>query len=394
MSKAGFFAACCFALATFCTAVSTRAAEPYRINVLLPLTGGGSFQGKGGQQTLQVLQADINKSGGVNGQPVEFVYHDDQTSPQIAVQLARAVISQKPSVMMGSSLVAMCSAIAPLLKSGPFDYCMSPGMHPPAGSFQFTPLIDTRDLMDVMLRYFRLRGWTKVAFISSTDASGQEAERGFDETLKKPEHSDIVAVERQRFNPSDVSVSAQIERIKAANPQVVIAWSSGGPIATIFKAAIQSGLDTPIATTYANQTFAQMDQYKDFLPKELYIATSIFPPHDGLYQLDPAVEAEQREFYAVHRAAGIDPDSSAIAVWDPAKIIISALRKLGAKASAEEVRAYVAGLTGYAGVNGLYDFKATPQRGLSNVNAVMTRWDASKRNWIPVSKPTGFLLDK
>lgn len=376
------------------TCLPALAADAYRINVVSPLTGGGSFLGKGQQQTLEALKALVNKEGGVAGREIDFVYHDDQSSPQTAVQLANKVIAEKPSVMIGSSLVAMCNAMSPLLKSGPVDYCLSPGVHPAAGSFQFSTNVDTRDLMDTLLRYFRLRGWTRIAFMTSTDASGQDAEHGFDEMIKQPENASMAIVERQRFNPTDVSVSAQIERIKAANPQVFVAWSSGAPIATILKATFQAGLDIPFATTNANQTFAQFDQYKDFLPKEIYLPTSVYLEHAGLFTLDPLVEEQQKKFYEAHKAAGIVPDNMAALVWDPANIIISTLRKLGPAASAEDVRAHIAGLTNYAGVVGIHDFKASPQRGLTNKNAIVSRWDAGAHNWVAVSQPTGLPLSK
>src|SRR6202521_5545128 len=237
----GRIALLAFAVALF--AGKSWAADPYRINVIVPLTGGASFLGKGEQQALQLLQAVTNKDGGLDGQPLEFVFHDDQSTPQTTVQIANSLLADKPSVMLGSSIVAMCHAIAPLLKEGPFDYCLSPGVHPPAGSYQFSTSIDTRDLIEALVRYFRSRGLTKIAFMTSTDASGQDAERGFDEVLKLAENSNVQVPERQRFNPTDVSVAAQLERIKAASPQALIAWSTGAPIATVFKAVLQAGLD-------------------------------------------------------------------------------------------------------------------------------------------------------
>ena len=294
-------------------ASGASAAEPYKINVVLPLTGGAAFLGKGEQQALQIFQTMTNKEGGINGQPLEFVFHDDQTSPQTTVQIANGIFSEKPAVMLGSSIVAMCNAIAPLLKEGPFDYCLSPGVHPAVGSYQYSTSTDTHALIEALVRYFRLRGLTKIAFISSTDASGQDAERGFDEVLKLPENASLQVVERQRFNPTDVSVSAQIERIKAANPQALIAWSTGAPIATVFKAVLEAGLNVPVGTTNGNQTYAQMTQYKDFLPKDLYIPTSVFLPHEGMFQLDPKVEERQKKFYAAFAAADVKPDSMACA---------------------------------------------------------------------------------
>ena len=230
-----------------------RAAEPYKIDVIIPMTGGGSFLGTGTKATLDVLKGVVNKEGGIDGQPVDFVYQDDQSSPQTAVQLTNAVVGEKPAVLIGSSLVAMCNAMAPLLRDGPFDYCLSPGVHPAPGSFQFSSSVDTHDLIEALVRYFRSQGYTRIAFMTSTDASGQDAEKGLDEVLKLPENAGVQVVERQRFNPTDVSVSAQIERIKSANPQAFIAWTTGAPIATVFKAVLQAGLDVPFGTTNGNQ---------------------------------------------------------------------------------------------------------------------------------------------
>jgi branched-chain amino acid transport system substrate-binding protein len=370
------------------------AADPYRINVIVPLTGGASFLGKGEQQALQLLQAVTNKDGGLDGQPLEFVFHDDQSTPQTTVQIANSLLADKPSVMLGSSIVAMCNAIAPLLKEGPFDYCLSPGVHPPAGSYQFSTSIDTHDLIEALVRYFRSRGLTKIAFMTSTDASGQDAERGFDEVLKLAENSNVQVPERQRFNPTDVSVTAQIERIKAAGPQALIAWSTGAPIATVFKAVLQAGLDLPVGTTNGNMTYAQMTQYKDFLPKELHIPSSAFPAHAGLLALDPKVEGEQRRFYAAFKDANLKLDNMSTLAWDPGNLTIDALRKLGTRASARQVRDHIANLTGYPGVNGIYDFKAVPQRGLTVKNAVVTRWDPAADTWTVVSGLTGAPLQK
>ena len=371
-----------------------RAAEPYRIDVILPMTGGASFLGVTIQTTLNVLKGLVNKEGGIDGQPLDFVYQDDQSSPQTTVQLTNAVVGEKPAVLIGSTSVAACNAMAPLLRDGPFAYCMSPGAHPPPGSFQFSSGVDTRDIIETLVRYFRLQGHTRIAFMTSTDASGQDAAKALEEVLKLPENAGVQVVERQRFNPKDVSVTAQIERIKSANPQVFIAWLTGAPIATVFKAMLQAGLDVPCGTTNGNQTFAEMEQYKDFLPKQLFLATSVFPQHQGLYELEPSVEAEQQKFYSALAAANVKVDYPAAAAWDPATIIVGALRKLGTKATAEQIRAYVASQTDLPGINGIYNFKKVPQRGLTVENVVVTRWDAAVQNWLPVSLPSGAPLPK
>jgi len=228
--------------------------------------------------------------------------------------------------------------------------------------------------------------------MTSADATGQDAERGLDQIIALPENKGVTVVEHAHFNTTDVSVAAQIEHIKAAKPQALIAWSTGTPIATVFKGIVQAGLDIPIATTNGNMTYAQMTQYAAFLPKQLYIPTSEWVQHEGALKLDPAVEKAQKHFFDIFNAANLKPDIAATLAWDPTMIAVDALQHLGPNATAEQVRDYIANLKGFAGINGVYDFQKMPQRGLDVQGAVVTLWSPTKQTWELVSKPTGIPL--
>lgn len=370
-----------------------RAADSIDIPVVMPLTGGGSFLGQGEQKALQLVEKIVNDLHGINGKPVHFQIQDDQSSPQVAVQLTNQVMAGNPPVMLGSSLVAMCSAIAPLVANGPVDYCFSPGVHPDAGSYAFTSSVSTLDLADTIIRYFRLKGWTKIALIFSTDASGQDAERGIKSILDMPENKGMTVVITAHFNPQDVSISAQMESVKAAQPQAFIAWSTGAPVATVFRGMQQVELDVPTATTDGNMTRAQMTQYEAFLPPQLYFpAAEWVVANDPKFAMDPAVTQKQKEFYAAFKKADVQPDIASELAWDPAMIVIDALKNLGPNIDAAKLRSYIAGLNNYPGVNGIYNFGKVPQRGLDVSNAVVTRWSAQAKTWQVVSKATGVPL--
>jgi branched-chain amino acid transport system substrate-binding protein len=380
------------ALAAFGTALAAppaAAAEPYQIQTILSLTGGASFLGKAEQTALQLLEKSTNEQGGIQGRPVQFVFHDDQSSPQTAVQLASQIVAAKPAVEIGANLVAMCNAMVPLMHNGPVMYCLSPGIHPPAGSYAFTSSVSTVDLSRALLRFFRMKGWTRIALMTSNDASGQDAEHGLDANLALPENKEMKVVAREHFATTDVSVAAQIENIKAAKPQAFIAWSTGAPIGTILKAVTQAGLDVPLGTTDGNMTFAQMTQYAAFLPKQLYIPAAEWATHGIDVKRPAAVAAAQAKFDAVFKAAGAEPDVASALAWDPASIVVDALKKLGPNATAPQVRDYLAHLKNYAGIDGIYDFERVPQRGLDVQDAVVTRWTPDKHRWLPVSAPAG-----
>ncbi len=363
------------------------AADPYEINVILPLTGGGTFVGQEESGALMALQDSVNKTGGIKGRPLKFVLSDDQTSPQVALQLANGLIAKHVPIILGSSLVAACSAIAPLAKDGPLVYCMSPGYHPDDGTFVFSSNVSTRDLTTATIRWLRERGLHSIALFTSTDASGQDAEKSFQATFALPENRDIKLVDSEHFNPTDVSVSAQMAKVKSANPQVLIAWSSGTPVGTLLRGANEAGIDAPILTTTANATYAQMRQYASFLPKDL-----LFPGIASLAQNVVTDSATLKAIDSYTKALAADklrPTYLATTAWDPAMILVAALRKIGPDATPQQLRTYISGLKNFVGVNGPYDFVKYPQRGLGLEAAYVVRWDAAKGSWVGESGPAG-----
>ena len=200
------------------------AAGTYDLNVVLPLTGSAAFVGQGQKDSLSALEDQINETGGIGGDKLNFTFRDDQTQPQVAVQLASQIVGSQPAVIMGSSLVAMCLAMAPLMENGPVQYCLSPGIHPKTGGYVLSTSSSSTDQIAAVVRYYRMMGWTKIATLMTTDASGQDGDRSVAEVLQYDENKDKVdLVIQEHFNPSDVSVAAQMARIKGAGVQAIIA---------------------------------------------------------------------------------------------------------------------------------------------------------------------------
>lgn len=356
---------------------------PVEIQVITGQTGAGAFVAQAEVQALQALEPLVNQQGGIQGRPVHFSIADDQSNPSVDVQLANRLMSQKVSVLLGPTLVGSCSAIAPLIADGPVMYCFSPGIHPDPGSFAFSSGVSTADMAQKVVEYYRTQGWTKIAAITSTDATGQDADASIKAALALPENASLQLVAAEHFNTTDVSVDAQISRIKAAQPQALIAWSTGNPIATVFKALAQSGLDIPVATTNGNMSHSQMEQYSSFLPKTLLIPTGEWPATDQVP--DGPVKQTQQAFFAALQAVSAKPEIGHTLAWDPALVVVDALRHVGPDAGAAQIRDYIASLTNFPGVDGLHDYKAAPQRGLTVKNVVVTRWDPGQGTWVPVA---------
>src|SRR5258708_19669197 len=183
-------------------APEARAGEAaYEIDTIVRWAGGAAYVGKSMQDTMQLHEKTLNKHGGIGGRPLHFVFHDDQSKPQVAVQLANAAVAKRPAVIFGSSITAMCNAMAPLVANGPVMYCLSPGVHPPAGSYMLTANVSSVDYLTALIRYFRLNGWVRIAVITTIDSSGQDADRGLDELAPPPHHPTIPFLHPPPFHP-------------------------------------------------------------------------------------------------------------------------------------------------------------------------------------------------
>ncbi|HEY5340670.1 MAG TPA: ABC transporter substrate-binding protein [Candidatus Aquilonibacter sp.] len=363
---------------------------PYVINVIAPMTGSGAFLGKDYKEAFDALEIAINRSGGIAGRPVKFQLADSQTSGQVGLQLANAFIAKHAQVFIDGGPSTVCNATVPVVQdTGPVDYCLSPVIRPKSGSYIFSAGMPSADQAKITLRFLKAKGLTKIGELSSTDSTGADLEKQVDTALSSSEFKGIDVVVRDHFNPTDIGVSAQIAHIKSASPQVVLIWGTGTPFGTALRGASDGGIEVPIVSTNSNMTYSQMDTFKAYLPRDLWFpallamtpeATDKGPLHDA-----------QAAYYRSFKAVGVTPDEGHILAWDPAMIIVSALRKLGPDANAQQIRDDILHLHGYIGVDGVYDFSNSDQRGITDKSGAMARWDALKRRWVRISRPGGYL---
>lgn len=367
--------------------VTGRSAEaPYEIEAILALTGSGSFLGQDEADGLRLVEAVVNRSGGIGGRDVHFNIGDDQSSAQVALQLFTQVLTKKPAIVIGSTLVASCNAMVPLAQQGPVLYCLSAAFNPPADGFAFSYGITTANLIRVNLDYFRMRGLKRIAAILTNDATGQDGERGIRTAIGMPANSALQLVALEHFNATDVSVTAQMSRIKAASPDALIAYVSGTPLGTVLHGASEVGLDVATAVSGANFNYKEMDQFYSFLPSGLYIAT--VPGLSPTAVPDGPMKRAIATYVSATKLPGAHGGAQTIVGYDPATIVVAALRALGPAATAAQIRDYIKNLHGYFGACGEYDFRNNPH-GLDGNTAVVVRYDLPRREFIPVSRPGG-----
>lgn len=368
-----------------------RSAEgPYDFYAILSLTGPAAFLGNGERTTLGAVERYVNATGGIQGRPVHFVIQDDQSNPAVAVQLANQIFAKHIPAFVGPSFGATCTALQPMVSNGPVMYCLANVIHPPNGSFAFSANPSTKDFTAAGFRYLKAKGVRKIALLTSTDASGQDGEAVALEDLKSPEFKDLQLVADEHFAVSDVSVSAQIARIKAAGAQAIDAWTTGTPFGTVLRGVQDGGYDGIVMTNGGNINKNQMEQYAAFIPRQMILTG---PPYMRLGVLPGRVIQARSVFLDTMHQLGIAvPDQTQLIAWDPTLIMIDALRHLGTGATAVQMRDYMEKMHGFAGINGIYDFGRGDQRGIDPLSSPIVAWDKAADNFVTISKPGGLPL--
>ncbi len=354
-------------------------ASPYTFGAILSLTGPAASIGQDEAAALTAYEKVVARQGGINGQPVHFQIYDDESQPQVAVQLANTLLAQHPLAVFGSSLAGTTQAMIPLFKNGPILYGSTPVIYPESGGNVFAAGVSSRYTTAAVMRYFRLKGITRIAMIVTNDASGQDYTRLTEFALALPENKTMSLVDRESFTPTDISVASQIAKIKASNPQALLVWATGAPFGTVLQAMHDSGLSIPIDTTGPNLNPVLLQRFKAYLPtSEMVIGGASFFKRDRAAN-DP-LKAPIDEFYDALGAAGIKPTASHEFTWDPARIVVSTLRKLGPSATAAQLRDAISQLHDFPGVGGMYDFRSGDQHGLTQDSIVVIRYDPTSAN--------------
>src|SRR5436305_994793 len=90
-------------------------AKPYKLGTEQPLTGVAAYGGKSSLVGVQMAVDRINKSGGINGRPVELIVADDQSKPDTGRRaVEKLVVEDKIDVHEGGYLSNVCLACMPV----------------------------------------------------------------------------------------------------------------------------------------------------------------------------------------------------------------------------------------------------------------------------------------
>jgi len=245
------------AFSTFCALVAAlpcAALAQIKIGVTLSTTGPAGSLGIPEKNTIALLP----KSAG--GKSIEYIVLDDASDSSAAVVNTRKLISEnKVDAIIGSTTtpntLAMIDVVAdgetPVISLASSARIIEPMNAKKAWVFK-TPQTDTMMVLAI-LEHAARRGMKTMAYIGFNDALGEAFYAEFE---KFAETRKIKIVASERFAPRDTSVTAQVLKLVAANPEMVVVGASGTPAVLPARNLVERGYK---GSVYFNHGVANND---------------------------------------------------------------------------------------------------------------------------------------
>jgi branched-chain amino acid transport system substrate-binding protein len=223
-------------------------AGTFRIGALNPVTGAGSPYGSGMQKMILAAVDMVNAAGGAGGRKFEVFAEDTQTTPQAAVLAAKKLIEvNKVQAVVGTWSSGISLAVIPLINDAGIFLMNTSGAPalsvPPANakglSYRFQATNDR--FGRAFAELCEKEGFKRPATMAFNNASGIGNTEGFTKAWEKKGGKVVASVV---YEPKQTSYRAELQKILAAKPDVIVTGSYLGDTTIILREWFQTGEKT------------------------------------------------------------------------------------------------------------------------------------------------------
>ncbi|HVY43343.1 MAG: ABC transporter substrate-binding protein [Bacteroidota bacterium] len=358
------------AISTFSVSAAAQPAqgEPYKIGIILPMTGTTADYGADFNRGALLAEEEINAAGGIKGHPIKLVHGDSKNQPKdgvaefkrlVEIEKVPAVISTMTGVILPqfplsreTNTPMICvGAITPEIRKG------GPTV------FSNYPLADDeeREIAEYVVNKL---GHKTAAIIYENSSYGKTLSQIFIAEFKKLGGT-FVAEEVIEKGGRDFR--SQLTRIGAQKPPVTVVYAYYAEGGLIVRQAAELGIKTQFIShgSIQNQSFADIAG----------------PAAEGFISASPRWDENSPQVKAFidryKKKYGKDPDLYGPYFYDAVKMYAAAIEKGGY--TNDGIRTALKGLKDFPGVNGTMNF------GPDNVVLLPLRFVRfEKGQWVPI----------
>jgi len=235
-----------FGLSSVTIAKPLQAAEPIKIGTIMSITGPFGFIGTPQKEVFTAFIDDINAKGGIKGRPLELYYEDDKSIPTNAVIAATKLIKDKKVVaIVGTSTSDSALAIVPVCEQEKIPFINSGPARIPFKKWIFScGPGDERGAKHLLEFGVKELGAKKIALLYSVDAMGTLGQKVITSEVGK--YPGVSIAIQESFEVTDTNMIPQLTKIKAANADLIILFTTGGAASIVAKNYKQLGMTTQV----------------------------------------------------------------------------------------------------------------------------------------------------
>lgn len=354
----------------------TQAAEPIKIGAFFALSGPGAHIGTPTRLVAQMVVDKINKEGGINGRPIRLVIGDTESDPAKAATIAKKFIhSDQVVAIIGPTSTGEGMNVKKIVEEAGVPTFMTVGGDPPimkeTGPFTYIFKSPQRSSTAVkkIFGYLKEKKLTKLALLTATDPFGKD---GVVWLKKLAPDFGLTFVAEESFGPKDIDMTAQLTKIKNANPQAIVCWTIGPAGAIVAKNKVQVGLDLPLFQCHGLPDpkyieLAGKASEGDRMPSTKLMAVAQLSDADPQKKVIQDFIKLYKDEYKYDKQFLINTHSGY--AWDAIYIVTNAMKKAGTDPKA--LRAAIELTKGYVGVSGIYNLTPEDHNGLDVDSMVM-----------------------
>ncbi|MBV9890507.1 MAG: ABC transporter substrate-binding protein [Rhizobacter sp.] len=229
------------------------AADPIKIGVDGPFTGGSSSMGVSMRDGVRLAVDEINKAGGVLGRPIQLVERDDEAKNERGVQIAQELINKEKVVAVVGYIntgVALASerffqeAKIPVMNNVATGSIVTHQFDDQPENYVFRNAAhDSIQAPMIVEEAITRRGFKKVAILADSTNYGQLGREDLEKALAL---KGIKPVAVEKFNIKDVDMTAQLLKAKEAGAEAVLTYGIGPELAQIANGMTKLGWKVPM----------------------------------------------------------------------------------------------------------------------------------------------------
>ncbi len=380
--------------ATAPTAASSAASPaastaPYVIGFVNSSSGYMAPMGGQERDAVVMLEEKFNKAGGINGRPVKIVYYDDESDESKGVMAIKKLINDdKVLGIIGTAASGIAMAESPIAEEAQVPFVSMNSSYSillnPTKKWVFKVAASEKFLVGGIYRYLKSKGITSYAWFNQGAGFGREATKYMQDTYKAQGFTLTAAEE---YGPTDTSMTPQLTKIKATNPQALVVYGAEAAGAMAIKQARDLGMNIPIVGPPSMTTGAIMNvaELRQGMEGSVFVA---FKP-DMWQQLpdnDPQKKVNQE--FAAGMTAKYGANFKGLewpmgVGYDAFSIMVNAIKASNPDtsnlpAARAKVRDALEQTKGYIGSFGMLDQSPTEHEGLSWDSVVMAQITGGK----------------